>query len=139
MKRMLWIFASLPILAAVCLAQTPLAEARLSNAQTIDSILSPLERRIIDVAKAMPDEKYSFAPTCGEFRGVRTFAEQLKHIAADLYLDGAAILGEKPPGDVGLGESGSSTVRTKPEIIAYVKAAFAYMHRAAARSTTPML
>jgi hypothetical protein len=60
------------------------------------------------------------------------FAEELKHIAADLYLDGAAILGEKPPGDVGLSESGSSTVRTKPEIIAYVKAAFAYMHRAAA-------
>jgi hypothetical protein len=37
-----------------------------------------------------------------------------------------------PPADVGTGEQGSCTVRTKPEIIVYLKASFAYMHRAAA-------
>jgi hypothetical protein len=67
----------------------------------------------------------------GEFTGVRTFAEQLKHIAADNYLLGAGILGEKTPVEVGTRENGSSAVRTKPEIIAYLKASFVYMHQAA--------
>lgn len=118
--------------AGVAFAQSASGGARPSNGQVVDFIIVNQEKRIVDVAEAMPAEKYGFAPSDGEFRGVRTFAEQLKHIAADLYLDGAAILGENPPGDVGPGESGSSAVRTKPEIIAYVKAAFAYMHRATA-------
>ncbi len=113
--------------------QTSAAGARRSNAQVIESILLSLQERIVDIADAMPAEKYSFAPTCGEFKGVRSFGEQLKHIAADLYLDGAAILGEDPPGDLGPNETGSSTVCSKPEIIAYVKASFEYMRRAATR------
>jgi len=133
-KRLSCLLSSVLFLACsgVVRAQTADTSERRTNAQIIDSILTPLEKRILDLAEAMPAEKYSFAPTCGEFKGVRTFAEQLKHIAADLYLDGAAILGEEPPGDVGPGERGSSAARTKPEIIAYVKASFAYMHRAAA-------
>jgi hypothetical protein len=63
---------------------------------------------------------------------VRTFAEQLKHIAADNYLLGAGILGEKPQGDVTDDERGSVLVHTKPQIIAYLKDSFTYMHRAAA-------
>ena len=55
----------------------------------------------------------------------------IEHLAADLYMDGATILGEKPPGDVEPGEQGSSAVRTKPEIVSYVRTAFAYMRRAA--------
>ncbi len=113
-------------------AQTTETGARHSNAQIIDAFLTALEKRIVSVAEAMPAKKYSFAPRCGEFKGVRTFAEQLKHIAADLYLDGAAILGENPPGDVEPGKTGSRAVRSKPEIIAYLKASFEYMHRAAA-------
>jgi DinB family protein len=110
-------------------AQTASAAAHRTNTQIIDFILSLQQDS--PVAETMPAEKYSFAPTNGEFAGVRTFAEQLKHIAADNYLLGAGILGEKPPADVGTGEQGSSTVRTKPEIRAYLKASFAYMHRAA--------
>lgn len=63
---------------------------------------------------------------------MRTFAEQLKHIAADNYLLGAAILGEKPVRDVGTNEGGASSVQTKAEIVAYLGDSFAYMHRAAA-------
>jgi hypothetical protein len=113
-------------------AQTADAAAHRTNTQIIDFILDFQERRIVDVAEAMPAEKYSFAPRSGEFRGVRTFAEQLKHIAADNYMLGAGILGEKPPVDVGTGENGPNALHGKTEIIAYVKASFAYMHRAAA-------
>jgi DinB superfamily len=117
---------------SLALAQTPDASLHRSNTQILDYIISLQERRILEVAEVMPAVKYAFAPTQGEFKGVRTFGEQLKHIAADNYLLGAGILGEKTPVDVGKGESGSTALRTKPEIIAYVRASFAYMHRAAA-------
>jgi hypothetical protein len=133
MKNLNSVLASILIVcSSVLQAQTASTATHRTNTQIIDFILSVQEESVVAVAEAMPAEKYSFAPTNGEFAGVRTFAGQLKHIAADNYLLGAGVLGEKPPTDVGTGEQGSSTVRTKPEIIAYLKASFAYMHRAAA-------
>jgi DinB superfamily len=114
-----------------CLAQTSSADAHRTNTQIISFILDLEEKQILKVAEAMPQEKYSFVPTAGEFKGVRSFADQLKHIAADNYLLGAGILGEKAPGNTETGENGSSAVQTKPQVIAYVKDSFAYMHRAA--------
>jgi hypothetical protein len=111
-------------------AQTAATPHR-SNVQIINFILMEQERRVLDVAAAMPGNKYSFVPAHGAFAGVRTFGEQLKHIAADNYLLGAGILGEKPPVDVGSGEKGSAAVRSKAEIISYLKASFAYMRKAA--------
>lgn len=120
------------LLTGVCLAQNVKAKPNRSNAQILDFLLDFQEKRIIEVAEAMPAEKYDFVPPIGEFKGVRTFSEQLKHIAADNYLLGAGILGEDPPGDVNDDERGSASVKTKPQIIAYLKGSFAYMHRAAA-------
>jgi hypothetical protein len=102
-----------------------------SSAQVVDFILDIQERRVLEMAEVMPAGKYSFAPSGDGFQGVRTFAGQLRHIAADNYLLGAGMLGEKTPVDVGIGEDGSDAVRTKSEIIDYVKASFTYMHRAA--------
>jgi len=137
MKFVTWVFTFL--LLHTCWgsarAQNNVATAHRSNTQIIDFLLGLQEKTVVDVAEAMPEERYGFVPGGefkGEFRGVRTFAAQLKHIAADNYMLGAAILGEKSPGDTGPEESGSSKVRTKAEIIAYLKASFAYMHRAAA-------
>ena len=120
------------VLTAITAGHAQSSPAHRTNTQILDFILDDAEKKIVGVAEAMPEEKYNFAPTAGEFHGVRTFAEQLKHIAADNYLLGAGILGEKPPGDVTNDERGSSAVRSKPEIIAYVKESFAYMHRASA-------
>lgn len=115
----------------VCLGQNSSSKSKRTNPEILDFILNFQEKRIIEVAEAMPAEKYDFAPTTGEFKGVRTFGEQLKHIAADNYLLGAGILGENPPGDVNDDERGSASVKTKTQIIAYLKDSFAYMHRAA--------
>jgi hypothetical protein len=120
------------VLTAVCSGHTSKAKPNRTNTQILNFILDFQEKRIIEVAEAMPAEKYDFVPTAGEFRGVRTFADQLKHIAADHYLLGAGILGENPPGDVNDDERGSGSVKTKPQIIAYLKGSFVYMHRAAA-------
>ena len=126
------LFVCFVALAAGCFLPNSSAQANRTNAQIIDFILNLQQKAIVDVAEAMPAEKYDFAPTSGEFKGVRTFAEQLKHIAADNYLLGAGILGEKPPGDVSNDERGSSSVHSKAEIIGYLKDSFEYMHRAAA-------
>ncbi len=120
------------LLTGVCFAQNVKTKPNRSNTQILNFILDFQEKRIIEVAEAMPTDKYDFVPSAGEFKGVRTFAEQLKHIAADNYLLGAGILGEEPPGDVNDDERGSASVETKLQIIAYLKGSFAYMHRAAA-------
>jgi hypothetical protein len=120
------------ILAGRCSAQTSTAEVHRNNTQILDFILDFQEKRLVDVAEAMPAQNYAFVPSGGVFKGVRSFAEQLKHIAADNYLLGAGILGEKSPRDVGTDEGGARAVQTKAEIIAHVKDSFAYMRRAAA-------
>lgn len=134
MKRITWMFACLLILATGSFAQsqTTGAARHRTNAQIVEFILSHEEKLVTGAAEAMPAEKYSFEPSSGEFKGVRSFGAQLKHIAADNYLLGAGILGEKPPADTGRGEMGSDAIQSKPEIIAYLKQSFEYMHRAAA-------
>ena len=76
-----------------------------SIAQVLDHSVAGVEGEFVPAAEAMPEDKYSFAPTNGEFKGVRTFAQQVRHVAAVNYLVGAAILGEKPPVELG-GENG---------------------------------
>ena len=65
---------------------------------------------------------------------MRTFADQIKHVAAVNYLVGAAILGEKPPVDTG-GESGPATMTSKADIVAFAKQSFDYAHKAVASIT----
>jgi hypothetical protein len=103
--------------------------------QVLDSDVSMIEGEFVPAAEAMPDDKYGFAPTGGEFKNARTFAAQIKHVAAVNYLVGAAILGEKPPVDTG-GESGPAAMTSKADIVAFAKKSFEYAHKAVA-SITP--
>ena len=79
----------------------------------------------------MPDDKFNFAPTQGEFKGVRTFAQQVKHIAAVNYMFGAAILSEKPPVELG-SENGPDNMTSKADVVKFLKDSFAYLHKALA-------
>jgi hypothetical protein len=67
----------------------------------LDSGVKGVEGEFVPAAEAMPEDKYGFAPTSGEFKGVRTFAQQIKHVAAVNYMVAAAILQEKPPVELG--------------------------------------
>jgi uncharacterized damage-inducible protein DinB len=87
------------------------------------------EKLIVSAAEAMPADKYGFAPTDGEFRGVRTFGQMVKHLAATNYILASAALGEEPPADAG-DELGPEAVRTKDEILRYLKGSFAYLDNA---------
>ena len=54
-------------------------------AQIYGKLLSGMEKEFVDAADAMPEDKYNFAPTQGEFKGVRTFGGQIKHVAEANY------------------------------------------------------
>ena len=97
--------------------------------QVLDHTVSNMEHEFVPAAEAMPEDKFGFAPTNGEFKGVRTFAQQIKHVAAVNYELGAAILEEKPPADIG-DESGPASITTKADILKYLNDSFAYVHKA---------
>ncbi|HXW91440.1 MAG TPA: DinB family protein [Terriglobales bacterium] len=97
--------------------------------EIMDHAVGQVEGEFVSAAEAMPEEKYSFAPTNGEFKGVRTFAEQVKHVAAVNYIIAAAVLEEKPPVELG-GENGPSSMTTKADIVKFAKDSFAYAHKA---------
>jgi uncharacterized damage-inducible protein DinB len=92
-------------------------------------LLRSITKEIVSAADAMPADKYGFAPTEGEFRGVRTFGKQVKHLAATNHILAAAALGEEPPADAG-DEVGPEAIRTKAEIIDYLNGSFAHLQKA---------
>jgi uncharacterized damage-inducible protein DinB len=116
-------------------ANPPAGKAAADNitfAQVYDKLISATEKEVVDAADAMPEDKFNFAPTSpGEFKGVRTFAAQAKHIAAVNYVVAAALLGEKPPVDTGE-ESGPANMTSKADIMKYLKDSFAYAHKSVA-------
>src|SRR5580692_6192313 len=104
-------------------------EERRTVTMILDRTVSNLESEFVPAAEAMPEDKFGFAPTNGEFKGARTYAQQIKHVAAVNYIFGAAILGEKVPVDVG-DESGPAALKTKEEILTYLRDSFTYVHKA---------
>lgn len=104
--------------------------------------LSDLEREFVPAAEAMPEDKFGFAPTNGEFKGVRNFGQQIKHVAADNYLTAAALLREEPPAII-KGEDGPKSMTSKAEVLQFLKDSFQYTHKAFAtinekNATTPI-
>jgi uncharacterized damage-inducible protein DinB len=105
-------------------------------AKLYDSQLSGVENEIVPLVKEMPEAAFSFAPKQGAFSNARTFAQQAKHVAAVNYMVAAAALGEKPPIDLGSGENGPDTVKTKEQIVKFLTDSYAYAHKAM-NSLTP--
>ena len=109
-------------------------------ASAVDSEISNIERQIIDVAEAMPEDKYNFSPESlnipgSDFKGVRRFAVQVKHVAASNYFIWSHLTGDKLPEGLKDG-NGPENLKTKAEIIKFLQDSFALGHKAAARLTT---
>src|SRR5262249_47568463 len=100
--------------------------------EVIDLWVTRTEQLVVPAADALPDGAYEFRPTVGEFTGVRTFAEQVTHLAAANYQLAALALGEDPPPGT-RDETAPPTVRTKAEIMSSLRGSFASLHRAARR------
>ena len=105
-------------------------------ASAIDREITLVEKEVVEAAEAMPEDKFDFSPEKlnlpgSDYKGVRTFGEQLKHIAASNYLIWSPITGEKPPDTVNDGK-GPDNMKAKADIIKYLKDSFAFGHKAVA-------
>jgi hypothetical protein len=123
---------------------TVLAQQATSSAAPAPSIASVMEvqlriveSQIVPAAEAMPEEKYSFVPANGEYKEVRTFALQVKHVAATNSAFYSVILGQdSPPGTSLVGATnGPEDIKTKEQILKYLRDSFALGHKAFATIT----
>jgi uncharacterized damage-inducible protein DinB len=109
-------------------------------ASTVDHEISTIEKELVEVAEAMPENKFNFSPESlnipgDDYKGVRTFAVQLKHVAASNYFLWSALTGDKIPENF-KGGNGPEDLKTKADIIKFLKDSFALGHKAAATLTT---
>ncbi len=122
----------------------PKPAARVSSLSTsltaaCERQLDGIEQSVVRVAELMPEDRYNFTPESlhipgSDFRGVRTFAAQVKHLASDNFDIWASLTGESvPPGGVGV--EGPPDIKTKEEIVRYLKDSFEMGHRAIATLT----
>jgi uncharacterized damage-inducible protein DinB len=108
-------------------------------ASTLDRDISAVEKQILDLADAMPEDKFNFTPESlnipgANYKGVRTFAVQVRHIAASNYFIWSPLTGEKLPENLKDG-NGPENLKSKAEILQFLRDSFALGHRAAATLT----
>ena len=104
-------------------------------ASVLDRQLSGIEKNVMGAAEAVPEDKFDFSPATSNIPGdfktpepVRTMSQQFRHIAESLEYYGDLALGEKPPAEGD--ENGPKSIKTKSDVINYLKASFAKAHSA---------
>lgn len=107
--------------------------------RAIDAEITNLEKQFVDAAEAMPEERFNASPEDlnlkgSEFRGVRTFANQVKHVAADNFAIWAPLTGKPEPAGIHA-PNGPSEMKTRAEILKFLKDSFAYGHGAVSALT----
>jgi uncharacterized damage-inducible protein DinB len=136
MKLKCWQY--LAVVTTVCLGGVMHGQVSAASSATIASIvgdsINRSEQNVLGAAEAMPADKYDFAPTSGTFTGVRTFAQQVKHVAYVNYVFWGPLAGEKPPFDLSSGTVPDSFA-TKAQIVQLLKDSYAVGYRAAATLT----
>jgi hypothetical protein len=122
-------------------APSPAPQAQPSPAPTtnlaavVERQVSQYEKNVIDVAEAMPEDKYNFSPVSlnipgAAYKDVRTFAQLLKHTGTANFRFWTTLTGEKMPTNI-TGPNGPDELKSKAEIIQFLKDSFAVGHRAA--------
>jgi len=109
-------------------------------ASAVDREISAVEKQVLEAAEAMPEDKFNFTPESlnipgSEYKGVRTFAVQVKHIAASNYFIWSPLAGDKLPEGLKDG-NGPADLKTKADILKFLKESFALGHKAAGTLTT---
>lgn len=97
----------------------------------VQMMINIISDNIVSAAEAMPAVKYGFVPTVGEFKNVRSFGKQVKHLAATNYMLAAAALGQDPPSNAG-DEAGPDDINTKDEILTYARGSYIALAKATA-------
>jgi uncharacterized damage-inducible protein DinB len=116
----------------------------ISPAQSFDAMLTGFESEMMGVVKAMPADKYNFAPSAAIFnssqktdylspdnKGVRSFGAMVGHVAQTNYFLAGSLSGMKP--DIDVKAIGSMT--DKAQLVSALEASFAFTHKAIATLT----
>ena len=97
------------------------AQQKPTFASEFDRQLTNVEKQVVGAAEAMPEDKFNFAPTGpGDFKGVRTLAAQVKHVAVANYALGSAILQEKPPLEL-KGPNGPENITSRADTLKSIR------------------
>lgn len=139
-KRLPAILACVMALGIIGLPQQTKAattKASPSIALTMETQLTSMEKQLVPAAEAMPADKYSFVPDGENFKGSRTFALEVKHVAAANFAVFSEILGQAPPAGVSFAgaNNGPDNLQTKAQIVQFLKDSFALGHKAIATMT----
>src|SRR5438445_9630643 len=103
----------------------------------VDREISAIEKQVVEIAEAMPEDKFNFTPESlnipgDDYKGVRTFAVQVKHVAASNYFLWSPLTGDKVPENIKDG-NGPADLKSKADILKFLKDSFALGHKAAAK------
>jgi hypothetical protein len=125
--------------AATSAAQAQPAPAAPTLASTVDRQISGVEKEVVEAAEAMPEDKFNFSPESlnipgDDYKGVRTFAQQVKHIAASNYAIWSPLTSDEFPKDF-MGGNGPENLKSKADILKFLKDSFALGHKVAATLT----
>ena len=138
------------VLSACCLiattpsnAQTSAAVTKVAPAKSLDAALSGLEKDLVPLAEAMPADKYNFAPSSDlfkpglnpDYKGVRTFAQTIAHLAQANYFFALNAQGQKPDDAFGAKMKEIGNLTSKDDLVKTLKDSFASMHTAIATIT----
>lgn len=137
LRTQLQVAAACCLLAASSLAigQGSGAAQTATPAEAINAQLNLIEGEMMGAVKAMPAEKYNFAPYAAIFvpgqktvypSGIRTFAQQATHVAEANYFFFSSVSGEKPDVDM----KAILKLTQKDEVVAALAASFAFGHKA---------
>ena len=130
-------------IAAAAAASTPQAQPSQLPSPTVASVvdreISAIEKQVVEVAEAMPEDKFNFSPESlnipgDDYKGVRTFAVQVKHVASSNYFIWSPLTGDKVPENITDG-NGPADLKSKADVIKFLKDSFALGHKAAATLT----
>jgi uncharacterized damage-inducible protein DinB len=120
-------------------AKGPEPGSMATPAAAFDSQLGVIEWEMMGAVKAMPADKFGFAPSAAifapgqktEFATVRTFAQQATHVAEANYFFYGIVSGLKPDVDV----QGLAKLTSKDDVVAALAGSFAFAHKAIATLT----
>lgn len=121
-------------------AQRQPTAAEMSKKETVASAFlrgfQYQEYEVRSAAEAMPEDKYGYRPAEGKFKNekqefgpaeVRTFAQQVKHVACANFAFAAELDGQTPP--AACDKEGPSPAKTKKELLIYLRDSFAAVRK----------
>jgi uncharacterized damage-inducible protein DinB len=105
----------------------PAVGTAVAPSETYGKLLSMMEKEFVDAAEAMPEDKFNFAPpaSAGDFKGVRSFGGQVKHVAdSNYYFFG----GNMSEADMKAKSDAIEKLNSKAEIIQALKDSLSLAH-----------